>query len=105
MLVKPCSFCAQHACRFLITHVLLPTVPQIHEIGRYTPEVERALKYMYELRTQFEEVDVLDEKVELYRGGTPAERFWSMPAICGGARTTSISPLIQVRVAEWMRTA
>ncbi|KAF5828870.1 hypothetical protein DUNSADRAFT_16956 [Dunaliella salina] len=92
----------------------------VHEPGRYSPEVEKAIKYIESLKAHFElvksggadhssgargraggsgrggEAIPIPGHMQFLvsKGCTPAERFWSMPAVSATARSNAIAPLL-----------
>ncbi|KAJ9513607.1 hypothetical protein QJQ45_006090 [Haematococcus lacustris] len=96
----------------------------VHEFGKYNNEVERALQYIQDLQSHFS-MGAMDSIARarlagpgaaqgvlpvpgymeylVAKGSTPAQSFWSQPAVSGTARSNAILPLLHQMYPEGLQ--
>ncbi|KXZ55557.1 hypothetical protein GPECTOR_2g1106 [Gonium pectorale] len=62
------------------------------KLGGHSTEVEKVISYMQELEAELDSPGF--KNVDLYRNGTPAERYYRNPLLCGTARGNALPHLI-----------
>ncbi|KAJ9513475.1 hypothetical protein QJQ45_006027 [Haematococcus lacustris] len=91
----------------------------VHEFGKYNNEVERALQYIQDLQSHFSMVSQARQRPSqpaplpthllgymeylVAKGSTPAQSFWSQPAVSGTARSNAILPLLHQMYPEGLQ--